>query len=513
MKNRPGYGAKYRAGHWRAGRPAAAGLAAFCLAFGESGSAAWPSGDLQKTEGRRLAQASGRPGAEKHLAPPPKAALRKAIKTAGGKALSRQDKKYIRSAGQKRLTGQGPAPAPGIRLRFINEQVLKKGQTFGGLKVGGLSALAFDPRSGDLLALCDDKKNHRIYRFSLSKGKSKNRPPENQSQENQSQENQKPGSQKPPSKEPFYKVQLKGEIRLRSLRGENLGFNMDPEGLALAESGFLIASEGQQILSPPEPPQIFSFSFGGKLHAAWPVPSVFWDPLRLRRFGARENKGFESLSRRAESQILWTATEKPLRQDFPGGPPFYVRLTGFAAPPAAASRSNRGAPPRLRPGGGAAPKAGEMLFQYSYPLKDKAAGLSEMAAIAPKILLALERSYRRDKKQGANEISLFLADCRAASDVSGAKALKKPFAPCAKSLVWSSKNQPDLKADNLEGMALIPLSALSPPGQAAESKRRKSPPSPPPGSRLLILASDNNFNERAQKTQFLFFEADLPPFK
>ena len=87
-----------------------------------------------------------------------------------------------------------------------------------------------------------------------------------------------------------------------------------------------------------------------------------------------------------------------------------------------------------------------------------------------------------------------MADCRAASDVSGLMALKKPFRPCSKSLLWASKRQRLVRADNLGGHDYNPLPEPAP----------QEPPAGGSGGsggerRLLILVSDNNFNERAQK--------------
>ena len=432
--------------------------------------------------------------------------------------------------------------------------------------------MAFDPRYGEILALSDDKKNHRIYRFSLKRyavfaaksdkgGERAARPKHREKVLSQSQPDKKTGapplpgsgqkdktkalqknagdpkpksaakapkkkqSGRPPAdkRKVFYKLQLEGDIRLLSPKGKKLGFNMDPEGLALLDKNFLIASEGQQIFNPPEPTQIFSFGPKGRFKKAWPVPSMFWDSKRPRRFGARENKGFESLTLDRESAVLWTASEKPLRQDLPNSPEAYVRLTGFSL---SGPNQPAGQPKKT--------EAGAMLFQYSYLLENKSAGLSEAFSLEPKVLLTLERSYKKEKgkKTGVNEVNLFLADCRTASDVSGAPALKPPFAPCSKTLIWASKKQKGIKTDNLEGMALIPFplplgkgeNSLKESGKRKNKRQRaalapdakKALPSPfaekrrlRRGKQLLILVSDNNFNDSSQKTQFLFFELDL----
>ena len=314
------------------------------------------------------------------------------------------------------------------RLKFLNEQILEKDLLFQGLPVGGLSALAFDERTGEFLVLSDDKSRHRFYRFQLKRS-------------------------------PFQLV-LKDQVFLRDRESPGLNRNMDPEGIGLQDGILFIASEGQQIFQTPDPPRIFAFSKQGVLKKPWPVPAVFWDAKNPTTFGTRENKGFEALT--LTNGRLWTATEKPLRQDSSR----LLRLSGFD------------------------PKTGKLLCQYPY-LPEPRAGLSEIVGVTDDIFLTLERSY--SKKTGVNEVRLFRTDCGSAENILNRRGIASitSAAPCRKSLLFDFSKLPrGRKVDNLEGMALGPQISAD--------------------SRLIVFVSDDNFNPRLQKTQFLFFSLNNP---
>ena len=324
-----------------------------------------------------------------------------------------------------------------IGLEFKNEQVFQKQKVFKKLKVGGLSELVFDKSSGYFLALSDDKKDHRWYQMALIS-------------------------------QPHYKMEIKGQVFLKSLGHKKLRINMDPEALAIyGKNQILIASEGQQIYEPYEPTQLFTFDRQGFLKEAWPVPSVFWDFNQNKAslsFGQQENKGFESLALDKASGRVWTATEQPLKQDLIFKLAF-VRLSVFDS----ASK--------------------EMKAQYLYPLRDKNGGLTALQLIKPKLFISVERVYKKQKTSGINEVYLFLTDCRQARPLPATLQLKTKWKACAKKQLWSSTQQTKVKVDNIEGLTIGP--------DLGSNKQ------------LLVLVSDNNFNEEKQKTQFLFFELHL----
>ena len=441
-----------------------------------------------------------------------------------------------------------------FRVEFLNEQTLDKGLTFQGRAVGGLSALTFDEGTGEFLALSDTKTSHRFYRLQLNcrTVKPENRPMEKKKsdktaffgfwQKSHTAQGKKlsnlPFDYEPCGQNlsPPFQFVFKKQAFLREKGLKRLRRNMDPEGMGLKGETLFISSEGQQIFPPPDPPQIFVFSNKGVLRKAWPVPSVFWSEKRLSSFGARENKGFESLT--LTDKHLWTATEKPLKQDS-----LLFQAEGKTASPEKSDRpsprtghkTRRGEKSRSRRAEGRTNfslllrlsgfdlKTGTLLHWYPYFL-EPGAGLSEMIAVTDGFFLTLERAY--NKQTGKTRVRLFTADCRKASDItvfSSADALSKPqnskiektgasllkagrarpvsngligagtpiaSIPCNKSPVFDFDNLPSgVTADNLEGMALGPKL--------------------PGGGRLFILVSDNNFNP-SQKSQFLFFRLNFP---
>ena len=323
-----------------------------------------------------------------------------------------------------------------LSIQFKKEQNLEKETTFKGIKIGGLSELAFDEKTGHLIALSDDKKNHRWYEMTFTA-------------------------------KPEYQVKIINQVFLKSPKSKKLNQNMDPEALLFLKNGaVLIASEGQQVFKEHEPTQIFTFDRKGVLKSAWPVPSVFWQATpdkKASAIGQQENKGFESLTLNKNKGILWTATEQPLKQDLIFKNKSFVRLTAFDI------------------------KNKKMLFQYPYFLKDSQdGGLTALEFLKDKSFISLERAYKKRKKNGVNEVHLFLTSCQKAQDVKKHIVLHKKFKACSKNLIWSSSQEKNIKVDNLEGLAL-------------------SPPSPS-NKQTLILVSDDNFNPQNQKTQFLFFD-------
>ena len=195
----------------------------------------------------------------------------------------------------------------------------------------------------------------------------------------------------------------------------------------------------------------------------------FWSRKKGVFFGPKENKGFESLALDLQNQILWTATEEPLRQDQLLHSNQWIRISGFSL------------------------KNQELLRQHGYETKNSSTGLVEMLLLKPLIFLTLEREYKpftAGKKNGVNKIQLFLTDCTNSSNLYKETYLPKKFKPCRKTLLFDFDNLPkNIKPDNLEAMTFGPW---------ISSRHR-----------LLVFASDNNFNPLKQKNQILFFKFSL----
>ena len=332
-----------------------------------------------------------------------------------------------------------------LSLKFQGEQVFEKNKNFKGLKVGGLSGLVFDKAEGYFYALSDDKKNHRFYKMALSFN-------------------------------PHYRLKIKGQVFLKNRGYSRLTRNMDPEALAFyGADKIFIASEGQQIYEKQDPTQIFTFDRQANLQEAWPVPSVFWKTgiqKQTPSFGQQENKGFESLALDKSAGLLWTATEKPLKQDRALQQQSFVRISSFDI------------------------ETKKMTAQYGYPL-EKDGGLTALQFLGPKLFISLERVYKKRDNKGENFAYIFLTNCQKADNIQSQIQLKKEFSSCSKKELWDSSKNPSVKVDNLEGLALGPSLPLKSQNLALAGQPQKQ---------LLVLVSDNNFNESKQKTQFLFFE-------
>lgn len=341
------------------------------------------------------------------------------------------------------------------KLEFLNEQIIEGDKTFKGLRVGGISGASFDGPGNRFLFLSDAKKKHRFYKLRIK------------------------------SKNP-YRLEVTEQVFLREKGLNHLKRNMDPEALFFYADGkkIFVASEGQQIFTVFEPPNILQFSLSGIFEKVWPLPSIFWtvkEPFNNKKevsthsdkkdlkplaslphnqilFGPKENKGFESLTLDSQNQILWTATESPLRQDSLSTSENWIRIAGFSM------------------------KTQKLVAQYGYRIRNATTGLVEMQLIKPFVFLTLEREYIKP----SNKVQLFLTDCVKSSDFHKQIKLPKHFEPCKKKLLFDFDNLTgNITPDNLEAMALGPWISAE--------------------QRLLVIVSDNNFNPLTQRNQILFF--------
>ena len=449
------------------------------------------------------------------------------------------------SAKKRGRSLQTAVTAKSFDLHFLNEQILKS--RFQGLPVGGISGASFNRRSGRFLFLSDDKKNHRFYKLRLQ------------------------------NEGPPYKLHIAEQVFFTKTGRQRPARNMDLEAILFhsPSQDIFAASEGQQIFSVPEPPEILRFSLSGRLKKAWPVPDVFWPrapagrpaggrtkhkPLKI---GPYENKGFESLAFDPRNQILWTASEAPLRQDSASlKDDCCIRISGFSM------------------------KTQKLTRQHGYKTAAKGAGLTEMLFLEPDVFLTLEREYivsgdgfkkagfkkggrptgatvasafsgakggsdgagkapagsalagaagaqtskrpqgggaprnggilsvsetKPRKSNGVNKVRLFVTDCSRASNlIQHKKRLPQRFQLCKKSLLFDfdSLAKDGIQADNLEAMAFGPVLRPARPGPVLRQTR----PGPvlqgeaAPRQRLLVIVADNNFRPQVQSNQVLFFQ-------
>jgi len=252
-------------------------------------------------------------------------------------------------------------------------------------------------------------------------------------------------------------------IRLQGFDGRSL----DAEGLAVTPQGtLLVASEKE--------PSIREFSRDGRLLGSLPVPEAF---LAGSGRGVAQNLGFESLSLSPDGNVLWTGTERALRQDAPGA-------DKLAASPARLLRYRR-TPAGFVPDG-----------EFIYPVDAiqvgggggfAVRGLSELLALPGGGLLALEREFVQGR---GNRVQIYAISTAGAQDVSTFDSLSgRAVQPVRKTLLFDFAGA-GFHLENLEGMTLGPRL--------------------PDGDATLVLVSDDNFMPLFQRTQIVALRLRCP---
>lgn len=332
-----------------------------------------------------------------------------------------------------------------------------------GLRVGGLSACAFDLRESLLWAASDARENPRVFQLGVRVGA------------------------QDVSVEPERVLVLQdaiGEWRSLSIA--------DLEGFAFVPGrGFLVSIEGDSSATPRLDPVIALVEPQGRVVQVLPLPDAFVGrdadaPAQPR--GVRPNAGFESLTYRARDGVVFTGVEQPLLQDddeptLLGGA--RSRLAEFV--PDGES---------WRPGRQFAYWLDPVPVPSDFGPSEGMNGLVELLALDDDLLLALERSFVRERageqvgeRRGANSIRIYQVWLDGADDVSGVPSLRGTSVRAAeKALVLSldsiATHLPSelARLDNFEGMCVGPRLA--------------------DGTPTLVLVSDDNFNGR-QRTAFV----------
>ncbi len=341
---------------------------------------------------------------------------------------------------------------------FLGEVVFETGAAFEGREVGGLSALTFDPATGTVFALSDDRSSDARF-FSLD-------------------------------------IDLAdglldaGDVVVTDVttlaRADGSPFpegGIDPEGLAFVRGGgFFLSSEGDADARLD--PAIFRLDPEGRVIDELAVDAKFL-PTADGASGIRNNLAFESLTLSPDQATLYVATENALAQDGP------------------AAAVDQGSASRIIEYDVA---TGEAVAEYVYPTGPVAAapvpadafatnGLVELLAVDDQgTLLALERSFSAGVGNG---IELYRVELQGATDVAGVDALPTeeedgqlvPLLdqPARKTLLLDFADL-GIPLDNIEGMTFGPELA--------------------DGRQSLVVVSDNNFSD-TQFTQFLAFAVDV----
>jgi hypothetical protein len=322
-------------------------------------------------------------------------------------------------------------------------------------RFGGISGIAMDPRSGELLGISDDREHPRLFIFRL--------PPFD-------------------GRTPF-RVDLHAYLPLPAHPQAPAG--LDAEGIAMTRGGrVFVSSEGLQEVEPRVPPAIVEYTRNYAFVRQLEVPAKFVPPASgpLTR-GVRNNAGFESLTLTPDERRLFTAAESPLAQD---GPPATIDTGALVRVLEYVAEGDTYAPRRevaypVDPLGPIAFTPGLVVI-----------GLVELLAISDMDFLAMERGFaqEQDGPRTITRIRIYRMSIQGATDISGVDSIRgRRVVPARKTLLLDLATVPGLSPeaaplDNFEGMAFGP--------------------DLPDGSRTLLIVSDDNFNP-TQRTWFLLF--------
>lgn len=331
-----------------------------------------------------------------------------------------------------------------------------QGDPLSAARPGGVSGLAVDPRTGEIVGISDDHPINRVFMF-------------------------EPGKPALP-----FRIDLRAYFPLPI--GPDGPQEMDSEGIAITRSGHMfISSEGLPELTPRIQPAIVEYTRRVDYVRTLAIPPKFLQPAEgpLTR-GIRRNEGFEALTLAPDEQHLYTASEASLAQDgeaatFERGTTarlleFTLKGDTFVA--------GRELPYPLEP----VPNAG---FAPRFMLN----GLVELLSLGGGEFLSMDRAYAEDAGAAnrATVIRIYRTSIDGATDISAIESLRgrDGLVPVRKRLLLEVNRAKGLPAeldvpafDNFEGMCVGPTLA--------------------DGSRTLLLVSDDNFSTR-QRTWFLLF--------
>ena len=338
-------------------------------------------------------------------------------------------------------------------LRLLAHSSTPAGGEFKGTKVGGLSGLAYDPRTQVWYALSDDRGNRgpaRCYVLRL------------------------------PAFAPG--VVLTPEwvdvITLRGPGGRAFApGDIDPEGLALrhddasGRTTLLWTSEGN--VRARVPPALYESSLDGTLLRELSLPARLRETARLGR-GPRHNETLEGLALTPDGRHAWAAMEGPLQQDMgprlPGSAPGACRITRIDL---ATGRPDRQVAYQPEP----------LPFGPGMPHGLVESGVVEVLMRDERRMWVLERAWSLATGVSAR---LYEAELDGATDTLALDSLRaRRLNTLRKRLLLDLRHSGLGHIDNFEAMAWGPLL--------------------PSGHRSLVLCTDDNFNP-LQVTQFAAFE-------
>lgn len=331
------------------------------------------------------------------------------------------------------------------------------GHPLAAARPGGVSGLAVDPRTGEIVGISDDHPENRVLIF-------------------------EPGKPTLP-----FAMNLRAYFPLPT--GPGAPAELDSEGIALTRDGHMfVSSEGLPELTPRMAPAIVEYTRRVDFVGAVPIPAKFLQPESgPLSHGIRRNEGFESLTLSPDEQRLYTASETALAQDGDGATftsGTTARMLEFVSE-GGRFVARREFPYALDP-------VPEVDFTPRFMIN----GLVELMSLGGSEFLSMERGYAEEAGDGrrATFIRIYRMSIDGATDISTFDSIRgrAGLTPVRKRLVLDVNRVKGLPAeldvpefDNFEGMCFGPSLA--------------------DGSRTLLIVSDDNFNKR-QRTWFLLFK-------
>jgi hypothetical protein len=325
-------------------------------------------------------------------------------------------------------------------LQVLDRVILPRSFKIDGFEVGGLSGLAYDPKTRVLWAVSDGRQWDSSMAFQF-----------------QFEVNPATGKMT---------LTPRGSLALQSpgKRPEPL----DAEGIALWTRGRIFVShEGSKRGAIAPGVACFSAKTGKPLFGI-PIPAAFLSSPEEPQRGVQNNRGFESVCLSLpRARYLFTTSESPLIQDLAnprdaGSGPVRIlryRLSDLKAPPEQrAYQADRDA------------VFGSVVEMLSVP------GTSRLLVLERQLLWPVAPRQRRIR---IYEVDFDQAD---ATDIAGLDSLKgKIIQPLKKHLVFDSARHGLRGPDNIEGMTWGPEVG---------------------GNPTILLVSDDNFSP-AQKTEMV----------
>ncbi|AXT50094.1 esterase-like activity of phytase family protein [Aquimarina sp. BL5] len=325
-----------------------------------------------------------------------------------------------------------------INIQYLDEYVIYNDSIFEGSKIGGLSGIEYNKEKNTYYVVCDDAKNPRFYKASITL------------------ENNK-----------FNKVAVDQLIKIKDQHNQFLDKNVaDLEAIrTFGKDKFIFASEGS--IKHNYNPAIFITDAAGNYRKKFQLPSYFLtDSTSVNK--PRHNGIFEGLVNDITSKGYWAAMELPLELDGEeptidnSGTP--VRITHFNI------------------------NTNQADFQFTYPLdklsKDPKGkfgvnGVTALQQLTKNQFLIVERGYAAGYGTQGNTVRIYLTNTKDVTNTLDFESLKdKKYQSATKQLLFdfeSIRNQlTDQIIDNIEGITFGPILAN--------------------GNQSLLLISDNNFN-------------------